>query len=729
MRDLLNARRQMMVVALSVAVSAVGLSPVHASAPTDKPSYWHPWFEIGGYHNSRDDDGTGSFGTNRGETTIFAPISGSEKSLLFGQVTAKFFEGSAKEGNLAIGYRRMTWGGFNLGAWIGGDVRRTEIDNTFWQLSGGFEALSKNVDFRVNWYGPVTDPQAGIAGFAQLHLQGNQIFMTGGQEVGLKGFDGEVGFRIPIEALRIDPNRFELRAYAGGYHFDHDDAIDKVAGAKGRVELRINDVFAAVPGSRLTAEYEITHDDVRDTRHEVGMRLRIPLNGGSSGRTLASLSHQQRRMLDGIERDTDIITVRSKAEKVEDALTGTDFDRVAYASRGNDVTTTSNAAGDNSLIILNGRNRGEQVLQANQTLQGGGSTIAVRGLNSGLVLPFTAPGSSGRLVDPGRGNDNLEIDGSNTHVSGITIVGGRRSDDGVDIGNRKSNVFLTNLNIRNTGDDGVDIDNRNSGITLINVNILNPDDDGIEIGNGNQGIAILGGSIRGAGDHGLQIGSRNTVSTKDLDIRNIDDGDAFRINGSGNTLNVIGGLIRRVDSDAFDFSGSRNIASITGTVFERVDDDVFDLDGNEVSVSGILVRNSSDVVNVEGRRNQVSVTNSTFSRITDDVFDIANRGNTLSVTNSVFNRVSDDLFRFEDANGSTVFVANNTINGPIGGFFFTFEGTGTTNIQAGSVGNINNTGFAPPAKCIRGVGGPADFTGQVVFDNGVVRRPTCPLVP
>jgi hypothetical protein len=60
----------------------------------------------------------------------------------------------------------MMLSGFNFGAWIGGAVRKTEISNTFYQLAGGFEALSENIDGRLNWYGPITDPQAGTAGYA-----------------------------------------------------------------------------------------------------------------------------------------------------------------------------------------------------------------------------------------------------------------------------------------------------------------------------------------------------------------------------------------------------------------------------------------------------------------------------------------------------------------------------------------------------------------------------------
>jgi len=66
----------------------------------------------------------------------------------------------------------MTSSGFNLGIWLGGDVRNSELVNTFDQLSGGIEALSADFDARVNIYGPITGPQAGAPGFTEVVLQG-----------------------------------------------------------------------------------------------------------------------------------------------------------------------------------------------------------------------------------------------------------------------------------------------------------------------------------------------------------------------------------------------------------------------------------------------------------------------------------------------------------------------------------------------------------------------------
>ncbi|MEM7749679.1 MAG: hypothetical protein AAF346_15605, partial [Pseudomonadota bacterium] len=60
-----TARAVTAIAALAIAASALARTPTQ----TQLPAYVHPWFEIGGYHNSRDDDATGSFGTSRGETT------------------------------------------------------------------------------------------------------------------------------------------------------------------------------------------------------------------------------------------------------------------------------------------------------------------------------------------------------------------------------------------------------------------------------------------------------------------------------------------------------------------------------------------------------------------------------------------------------------------------------------------------------------------------------------
>jgi hypothetical protein len=217
-----------------------------------------PWAELGGFY--------GTDNSSFGEAIVFAPVMQGSRDLLFFEERGKLFEGEVREGNYALGFRQMTSSGFNLGAWLGGDIRNSALENTFNQLSGGLEALSADFDARVNVYGPITGPQPGAPGFTTVVLQGNNIFMVGGQEVGLHGVDGEVGVRIPVEKLHIDPSLIEFRVYGGGFYYDASDAAQDVSGEKARAELRINDVIPQIPGSRLTAEYQFSHDDVRESR-------------------------------------------------------------------------------------------------------------------------------------------------------------------------------------------------------------------------------------------------------------------------------------------------------------------------------------------------------------------------------------------------------------------------------------------------------------------------------
>ncbi len=698
------------------ALATIGVvTAATASAPSDTPAshtpaYWHPWFEIGGYHNSRENDGvesTGTSGTNRGETTIFAPIRGGQRALLFGQLTAKFFDDSAKEGNLALGYRRMTTSGFNLGAWIGGDVRRSGIDNTFWQLSGGFEALSDRFDARVNWYGPITKPQAGVAGYAQVQLQGNQIKLIGAEEVGMMGVDGEIGFRLPTSFAKLDPNIFELRAYAGGYYFDNSDADQEIAGVKGRLELRVNDIIASLPGSRLTAEYEISHDDVRDTRHDIGLRVRIPLNGGTPARALASLSGQQRRMLDGIERDTDIVTVRSKAEAVADALTGTHFDRVAYANAANSVTAASNAAGDNSLIIVNGEVQGGQELQGNQTLQGGGATIQVRGRRTGLVVPFTAPGAPGRLTTPGDSDNwNLLVNGSNIHVAGITIDGGYDNGgetDGLLIEDDRKNIFLTNLLIENIDESAIEIGDRNEVAILGGVfRNVGYDGEAAIFANNENELVVRGLTIKNADYSGIEIDDNNKsiIISDTRIILTGDSGTGIEIGRDNKIVSISNVFIRSETGKA------NGLSFTTGNV---VDITNLTVDGADRGIS---------MANLDPGGNEVTVVDSSFANITNEVFN-AGGAATLKIFNSVFYGAGTHLFSV--TNGQLQ-VRGNTFNGDFGGSLFDFSssyGKAAPIFLDGSTGNVNN------ATSYNAICSGIAFGGEFELNGIVLSSTTC----
>jgi Inverse autotransporter, beta-domain len=640
---------------------------------------WSPWVEFGGAYVTDD--------ASRGNVALFAPLSQGPRDLLFIDARGRFFEEDAREANVALAYRQMLPNGWNLGAWIGGDVRRTGFDNTFWQLSGGFEALSENFDIRVNGYGPVTDPQAAgfNNGFTQVVLSGSSIYMIGGSEVGLRGIDGEVGVLVPTDALNVTGADLELRVYGGGFYFDHETAVQEVAGPKGRLELRFNDIFAGMPGSRLTAEYAYSYDEVRDSRHQIGARLRIPLGPPADRLRYASLTSQEQRMMDGLERDVDIVVVRSQAEAVEDALTDVDFDRVAYVDDGGSVTTTAMTAGGNSLIIATGGTiSGEQFLQDSQTLQSGASTIQVRGLNSGTVANFTAPFSQTTLT---ANNENVMNLVSNTHLNGFIIdKTGNSQDDAVvarDAADNEgfSNFAITNNIITTTGDgsNAVGIDDDNDTVWVLGNTLTTAgfDAQGVEFGDDNSNVRIRGNTIttRGEAAYGIEVDDDNTnfwVSGNTIVAENFgavgiwfdEDNDAVSVSS-----NVITMQDEFSDGIVF-FAGNSNI-SLTDNSIATLADESF----------GIVVYAVNEGVTVTGN------TVTTQGEMSDGIhFGFAN-DDIVVAENTVFTAGTESFgLHFEEANSNATVTGNAlTTQGALAPGIFVELGNTGIDIEANTV--------------------------------------------
>ncbi len=735
---------------LAAALILAALWTTAVSANSGERYLWHPWFEVGGFYNSGN--------ASRGEGILFTPLMHGQSDMLFADIRMKFFQDDVQEGNFAIGYRQMSDSGFNYGAWIGADVRDSEIGNRFSQLSGGFEALSHNLDFRLNWYGPGTDARAGGAGFTQVALTGNNIFMVGGQEVQLKGIDGEIGIRLPVEILNIDPNKFELRAFGGGYYFDDNDALKEVAGGKARVTLAMNDIIPQLPGSRLTLQYQFTYDDVRDERHEVGGRLRIPLSAPETTTALSSMSHQERRMMEGLERDTDIITAKSKRESVEDALTSVDFDRVALVNNGGSITNTSNTVGANSLLIVNGTITGAQQVQANQTVQGGGSTIQVRGRTSGTVVGFTAAGSR-PTVTSGAGNI-LTLQGSNTQIAGLLVDGQGTSGNGILGGSDRTNIVLASNAIQNTGGDGINFNDNNTNIKILDTSLSNTGSESIIFDNDNSNVTISGVTISSPNSEGIEFDRRNTnivisnttITNSDGDSINFDDDntnilienvnilnsddDAIVFDNNNSNIMIRNVVVTGANYEGFEFDNDNSNITIANTTLTNIDETAIEFDerNTNILITGVTINgvnteegifadndNSITVVNSSilntadqgievDNNNTLVVRNTIFNNIgnggtNDHAIDV-NDGNTVTIEGNQFGNISGDAIRIN--NNNTVGIATNVFNGPIGGQLLDVDGAGSA---LSGTGNVANT----PITCQSGT-----FTGTVSFVGGTV---------
>lgn len=508
-------------------------------ADTNVDKKWSPWIGTGVFYGSDE--------TSRGEVVVFAPFWEQEKELVFFDVRGKLFEHSTNEVNAAIGYRKMMDNGWNLGGWLGIDTRKSQINNRFWQAAGGVEALHSDWDLRANVYYPLSDPKSSPE-ISEIKFVSNQIQMVGGTEVGLTGFDAEFGTKVPID--QVLGNGYQdhtLRLYAGGFYFDSSDAFEAVVGPKVRAEWKIDNIIKSMPGSQLALRTQYLHDNVRDGQWEVGLQLVIPLSSPKLGYK-RNLTAQQRRMTEGLERDTDIITGPSEAESVVDAATGAPLDSITVAS-GGALQTALDAAGERSLVIAQGNFTSGGVLKSNQTLVSGGSTISVRGASSNSTTTYSAPGSAASITHtPNTAAITLA---TNSHVNGLSLQGAGAGGG--------------NLGVSGSGDLGnvavkgnVVTDFGGTGISVTNLS-------------GNGTIQISNNNVQRAGADGIRFGtSGSAIVTAEIHSNNVEDAalDGMQVttfNDSQLDLSIVGNTSLRAGADAMRFDLQNS--SITNLYF------------------------------------------------------------------------------------------------------------------------------------------------------------------
>lgn len=655
----------------AASLAAAGILAATASGPVRADEKkWTPWIEAGGTLSTERD---------YGEVTGFAPLLQTGGSLLFADVKGKLFSEDVKEGNFALGYRAMTAPGWNLGAWAGYDIRESEIGNTFEQVAFGVEALSADYDFRLNGYVSTDDPKSG-GGLTTVQLSGTQIVMTGGSEVPLSGFEGEVGFRVPLENIGMDRDRHELRLYAGGYRFDADELSEPLEGPRLRAEWRLFDIIPSLAGSQLSFESQFQHDDYRDDQWEAGFRLRIPLFAGDAP---SKLSPIERRMAEPLVRDTDIVTAPSRMEKVADAVTGTVFDRVATVDGTGDLDAIAGSAGANSLVIVDGGN-GDltgAIIPGDQTIAGGGSSLALRGVSSGTLVTFDVPGTTPRILAQICGCDILTLAGSNTHLTGLLLDGEAGSADfGVYLEDDQKNLHFTNMEIREVvygigGNDANEVSVDNVAFYEDIFGIYLDDENTVSVTNSVMDVLL---------EAGIYLDDDNIATIRNVSISRVDDGDAVR----------------------FD---DHNVATIDGLSVEDVWDSAITADNDNTIVASNVTSHGTgwNAINLN-TNNRLTLSDSLIEfSDADGILGIS--GNTLTISGTTLQILDGSGIYIED--GNTLDLTDSLFDSLILLDVLTVGGTGNVLSGSGNEDNAFNGGFLCNAA-------PGSFTGSIEFDNG-----------
>ncbi|MFO0919117.1 MAG: hypothetical protein U0872_12480 [Planctomycetaceae bacterium] len=394
----------------------------------EMPAVWQPYVAAQGLFGNKDTLGMGQ---------LMMPLYQDGQSLVFADIRGRWDDQSNSEGNFGLALRKMIDPSWFIGTYGFYDYRRTSNGNSFNQGSVGIEAMSVRYEARMNGYIP--DSSAKHANdLSTTSFTGTTVFVNGGFERAYYGLDGEVGALFWEEW----GGNLELRGFVGGYWFDTGGTnFPSIAGPKGRLELRLYDLPCFGPQSRLTLGVEMQDDNVRDFQVAGLARLEIPL--GIFGGT-RSLTRLERRMLDRIVRDNDIVTqARQDSHEVGiDSATGRMLNNVTVVNPATaDVQGTIAAATNpNSTVIMNGDVNGVSqhytidgvgankslIVNPNQVLRGGG--FLVIGSQTGAQAVYgTRPtiDNTTTTFDTIRLVSDTGVAANQAQIVGLNLTGGR----------------------------------------------------------------------------------------------------------------------------------------------------------------------------------------------------------------------------------------------------------------------------------------------------------------
>ncbi len=339
---------------------------------------------------------------------LFLPLYQSEVNMVFADVRGNWTDAKSQHGNFGLAFRQMLIHDWIFGINAAYDTKASRFENNFHQAQLGLEMLHPN--WGIHWNGYLAGEGAKpLDGFNGAQLIGNDLFIRQASERAYSGTDVELESRLWSHDGSSDNSwrawhfhDWELWGSAGFYHFDNDaSGFESMTGPRLRMELRIFDIPFAGPDSRLVFAGQYEDDDVRGDVSSAMVTVRIPFGRGTRY-DRSRLRGVNRRMVAPIVRNTEIISVAGfgEAEEAAFARTGQNISQVLSLDAADAATMDAQiaGAGADSLVIIDGTAgtispANGITLQDGQAVMGGGTRLAVRGINSGASAIFTAAGS------------------------------------------------------------------------------------------------------------------------------------------------------------------------------------------------------------------------------------------------------------------------------------------------------------------------------------------------
>ena len=233
---------------------------------------------------------------------LLVPLYFTDKSVLFFNPRYSFDDRDGYEWNFGLGYRHLLFDDkVILGGNVFYDMRRSYTGKKYDQIGVGAEVLTEWVNGRVNGYISLSDPNT-IASWKDWYFTNTGLAFSQGKEVPMSGVDYELGAKIPYISDYV-----ETWVYAGGYNFSGSHSKN-MNGFMARLEV--------IPTDFLKLNYEMRHDNVRDTEHygEVSVEIPFSIDNLVSGKNpfegigsrFGGSRTMEERLYSQVRRDVDI---------------------------------------------------------------------------------------------------------------------------------------------------------------------------------------------------------------------------------------------------------------------------------------------------------------------------------------------------------------------------------------------------------------------------------------
>ena len=358
---------------------------------------------------------------------VFAPLLQNGSSFVFLDGSLSASDTAFNAASIGIGYRiQRSWGVLGINGFL--DLSQPVYSDIQTQIGLGLEVATGRFRLGVNGYLPLDDKETAL-GASEAVIVGNELLIFGGEEHFLKGVELELG----ILAGQFDTGQFSAQLWTHGKLASfYSDELGSQNSAQIGFEAVIKPFSSVLSNSEIRFGAGASWDEDNDFGLTASFKMSMALGRRTSashsdhGAAYDLLSNRVSRRLGVYSKGS----ATGASELTYDHDTNVALNTVYQVD--NQLDLDAALLNSNSLTIVDGSSTTYTPikLRGDRTVMGGGSTILVRGRDTGQVVAFTAAGArptikviTNPLTTTTYSRTGADITGNNSHIAGFKFVG------------------------------------------------------------------------------------------------------------------------------------------------------------------------------------------------------------------------------------------------------------------------------------------------------------------